>query len=165
MPLTPLLARFSAAVQANDGRALAALFTEDGVYDDGFFGPHRGRPAIAAMLQRFHDGGRDYWWEFIDPVLSESVGYARWRFSYASRNPHVLDQPVLFEGMSCFTLRGGAIAYYREIFDRGLALVQQDYPAEQLKRILGNAAAMQNAKPENHAHLARFAPSALNDGA
>ena len=57
-----LLTSFGDAVQANDGQRLAALFTEDGVYEDGFFGAHAGRAAIAAMLQRFHDTGSNYLW-------------------------------------------------------------------------------------------------------
>lgn len=160
MPLQPLLDRFADAVQRNDGAALAALFTAEGIYDDGFFGPHQGRPAIAAMLQRFHDGGRDYWWEFIDPVFAGGLGYVRWRFSYASRRAGTEGRPVLFEGMSSFTLRDGLIAHYREIFDRGLALAQQDYPAAAIASVVAKAVARQNARPENAAHLARFAPPA-----
>ena len=49
---TELLATFAGTVQANRGPDLAMLFTEDGVYEDGFFGPDIGRTAIAAMLQR-----------------------------------------------------------------------------------------------------------------
>jgi hypothetical protein len=45
-----LLTTFAQAVQANHGRHLAMLFTEDGVYEDGFFGAHGGRAAIIAML-------------------------------------------------------------------------------------------------------------------
>ena len=55
-----LLENFAAAVVANDGAALGALFTPEGTYVDEFFGAHRGRDAIAAMLQRFHDTGGDY---------------------------------------------------------------------------------------------------------
>jgi limonene-1,2-epoxide hydrolase len=124
MPFDELLRRFAAAVQANDGAGLAALFTPDGVYEDGFFGPHQGHAAIAAMLARFHQGGRDYLWEFLDPVIQGDTGYARWRFSYASRLPESLGRPVLFEGMSCFSLEHGRIARYREVFDRGLALAR-----------------------------------------
>ena len=54
MTFRDLLTAFAAAVEANDGEGLASLFTEDGTYEDGFFGAHTGRPAIAAMLQRFH---------------------------------------------------------------------------------------------------------------
>jgi hypothetical protein len=35
-----LLTAFAAAVEANDGEGLASLFTEDGTYEDGFFGAH-----------------------------------------------------------------------------------------------------------------------------
>jgi len=82
-----LLTSFGDAVQANDGQRLAALFSEDGVYEDGFFGAHTGRAAIAAMLQRFHDTGSNYLWEFVDPVSDGAIGYAGFRFSYTSRVP------------------------------------------------------------------------------
>ena len=55
-----LLTAFAAAVEANDGEGLASLFTEDGTYEDGFFGAHTGRPAIAMMfvaaLSRYRPG-------------------------------------------------------------------------------------------------------------
>jgi SnoaL-like protein len=153
-----LLNAFTAAVEENDGRRLAMLFTEDGTYEDGFFGAHTGREAIAAMLQRFHDTGRDYLWEFIDPVSDGATGYARFRFSYASLLPESAGRPVLFEGMSCFHLRDGLIAHYREAFDRGVALVQLDFPAERIRRILQGAAAAQNAAVEGRRHLDRFLP-------
>ena len=156
MAFAGLLERFAAAVQGHDGAGLAALFTEDGIYDDGFFGPHQGSAAIATMLQRFHDGGRDYWWEFVEPLCIGDLGYARWRFSYASRRQGNAGQPVLFEGISRFRLRNGKIAHYFEVFDRGLALAQQGYPAAAIASVAAKAAARQNAKPENAAHLARF---------
>lgn len=151
-----LLARFAAAVHANDGPGLAALFTTDGVYDDGFFGPHRGREAIAAMLARFHQGGRDYWWEFLEPVRQGATIYAHWRFSYASLLPGLEGRPVLFEGMSQFRLEGERIALYREIFDRGLALSQLGFAPERIARISRRAAEAQNAKPASAPHLRRF---------
>jgi limonene-1,2-epoxide hydrolase len=150
-----LLNAFTAAVTENDGRRLAMLFTEDGTYEDGFFGAHTGRAAIAAMLQRFHDTGRDYLWEFIDPVSDGATGYARFRFSYASLLLESAGRPVLFEGMSCFHLRDGLIAYYREAFDRGVALVQLDFPAERIRRVLEKAAAAQNAAADTRRHLDR----------
>ena len=157
MRFADLLKAFAAAVAANDGERLGLLFTEDGTYDDGFFGAHTGRPAIAAMLRRFHDTGRDYFWEFIDPVSDGSIGYARFRFSYASRLPEAAWRPVLFEGISCFLFRDGLIAHYREAFDRGLALVQLDFPAERIKRILEKVAAAQDRLHEARPHLDRFA--------
>jgi hypothetical protein len=152
-----LLKCFAAAVEANDGLGLAGLFTEDGTYEDGFFGAHTGRLSIVAMLQHFHDTGRDYLWEFLDPASDGIVGYARFRFSYTSVLAESLGKPVLFEGMSCFYLRDGLIAHYREAFDRGLALVQLDFPAERIRRVLERAAAAQNRLPEARRHLDRFA--------
>jgi hypothetical protein len=151
-----LLTAFAGAVEANDGEDLASLFTEDGTYEDGFFGAHTGRPAIAAMLQRFHDTGRAYLWEFFDPLSDGSIGYARFRFSYASLLPEAAGRPVFFEGMSCFRLRDGLIAHYGEAFDRGIALVQLELPAERIKRILARAATAQNRNPETKRHLDRF---------
>ena len=37
MEFARMLDAFAGAVEGNDGPALAALFTPDGVYDDGFF--------------------------------------------------------------------------------------------------------------------------------
>jgi hypothetical protein len=136
-----LLAVFSAAVVANDGTGLAALFTPEGIYADEFFGAHQGHTAIAAMLQRFHDTGRDYRWNFIDPVSDGATGYARFRFSYASLLTGCEGRPVVFEGMSQFGFARGLIEHYREAFDRGVALVQLGLPAERIKRILEKAAA------------------------
>ena len=139
-----LLARFAAAVVANDGAALAALFAPDGVYEDGFFGAHRGHAAIALMLQRFHDTGRDYRWDFLDPVEFGGIGYARFRFGYCSRLPECDGRPVVFDGISRFRFaEDGMIARYSEAFDRGLALVQLGFPAERIRRILERAAAAQ----------------------
>src|SRR6516162_7275454 len=117
-PFTALLTTFADAVQANRGRRLAMLFTEDGVYEDGFFGAHAGRAAIAAMLQRFHDTGSNYLWEFVDPVSDGAIAYAGFRFSYTSRLPESIGRPVLFEGISYFRFRGALIARYSETFDR-----------------------------------------------
>jgi ketosteroid isomerase-like protein len=158
LTLADLLTTFAAAVAAIDGEGLAALFTEDGIYEDGFFGAHTGRPAIAAMLRHFHDTGRDYFWEFIDPVSDGSIGYARFRFSYASRLPESAGRPVMFEGISCFHFRDGLIAHYREAFDRGVALVQLDFPADRIKRILAKVAAAQNDTLEARRHLDRHTP-------
>jgi SnoaL-like protein len=156
MNFPELLRAFAAAVVANDGAALGALFAADGVYDDGFFGAHRGRAAIARMLQRFHETGRDYRWDFSAPVGDGRIGYARFRFSFASRLPECEGRPVAFDGISRFRFAAnGLIEHYDEAFDRGVALVQLGFPAERIRRILEKAAAAQRA--DAHDHLDRFA--------
>src|SRR5204863_5474863 len=72
-----------------------------------------------------HDTGRAYLWEFLDPLSDGSIGYARFRFNYASLLPEAAGRPVFFEGMSCFRFGDGLIAHYGEAFDRGVALVQR----------------------------------------
>ena len=156
MEFSRLLDAFARAVEANDGPALAALFTPDGVYDDGFFGPQAGSAAITAMLQHFHEGGTRYRWEFFDALANHHLGYASYRFSYVSRMAGSEGRPVLFEGMSRFTLASGFIRRYSEVFDRGVALVQQDFAAERIKRILQKTAARQNKDPLCQAALARL---------
>jgi len=155
-----LLERFAAAVERNDGAALAALFTGDGVYEDGFYGAYAGASAIAEMVAHFHEAGTRFRWEFFDPLSDGRRGYARYRFSYLSAMPGAQGKPVVFEGIGHFVLRDGRIARYCEVFDRGVALAQQGFAAERIKRVLEKAAARQNATPECRAHLARLAPTA-----
>src|SRR3984893_8100391 len=107
-------------------------------------------------VQRFHDTGRAYMWEFLDPLSDGSIGYARFRFSYASLLPEAAGRPVFFEGMSCFRFRDGLIAHYGEAFDRGVALVQLDFSAVRIKHILARAATAQNRNPETKRHFHRF---------
>jgi ketosteroid isomerase-like protein len=151
-----MLARFAKAVAANDGSGLAALFTDDGIYDDGFFGEYAGRAAIARMLQHFHDTGSNFRWDFFDALSNGTTGYARYRFSYASRMLGAEGKPVVFEGIGHFALRDGLIARYSEVFDRGMALTQQDFAPERIKRVLQKLADKQNASPRAKEHLARL---------
>jgi ketosteroid isomerase-like protein len=151
-----MLELFAAAVEANDGVGLAALFTGDGVYEDGFYGAYAGAAAIAEMVAHFHETGQDFRWEFFDPVSSARAGYAHYRFSYRSKVAGAEGKPVAFEGISHLTLRDGKIARYCEVFDRGLALVQQGFAAERIKRVVEKAAARQNGTPEFAAHLRRL---------
>ncbi len=115
-----LLERFAAAVEANDGAGLAALFTDDGVYEDGFYGAYAGPAAIAAMVAHFHKTGSSFRWDFFDPLSDGRSGYARYRFSYLSAMPGAEGKPVVFEGIGHFALRDGRVSRYSEVFDRGL---------------------------------------------
>lgn len=129
------LDRFARAASSGDGDGLAALFTPDGVYDDYFFGPYVGRQAISEMLGYFAKGGEDFRWSFHDPLANERLAYASYRFSYTSKAPDAARARVCFEGMSRFELSGGLIGRYSEVFDRGVALAQQNFAPERLSRI------------------------------
>ncbi|HRO58299.1 MAG TPA: nuclear transport factor 2 family protein [Burkholderiaceae bacterium] len=153
MNFETLLARFADAVAAHDSQGLAALFTADGCYDDYFFGRHEGRDAIAAMLDRFHVGGESFCWEFIEPVEANGIGYARYRFSYLSREPESAGRTIVFEGIARMRLRDGLIEDYAEAFDRGVAFAQLGYSRERIGKLLERYAESFRAGPSAGSHL------------
>ena len=137
-----VLADFTAAVEAGDGKALAALFTRDGVYHDGFYGDSVGRSAIARMLEEQfwgHAGG--FRWRMFDPVCDGRIGYARYLFSYDSKLPGVEGRTVWFDGMSQFSFEGNLIACYREQFNTGMAMAQLDFAPDRIANHLKRRAA------------------------
>jgi hypothetical protein len=149
MDFAQLLARFAAAAASGDGDALASLFTPEGTYDDYFFGPSTGRAAIKEMLAHFAEGGAEFRWEFFDPALAGSLGYASYRFSFASRRPEANGARVCFDGIGRFDLApDGRIQRYSEVFDRGMALAQQAFEPERLARIGQKYAAALKARAE-----------------
>src|SRR5580698_9432457 len=96
-----LIARFGAAATAGDGRALAHLFTEDGVYHDYIYGPHAGRAAIADMLENlFHRDAAEYDWQFFDPVTDGRIGYARSLSRFVSKIPEFEGRRIVIDGIS-----------------------------------------------------------------
>lgn len=175
MPFETLLTAFEQAAATRDVQRFASLFTPDGRYHDGFFGMHQGRAAIAAMLERFHVGGERFAWQFLEPVGNGRLGYARYCFSYVSKEPESAGQIVVFEGMARFLLEagpeggpavgqaggqkcgpGGAllIADYDEVFDRGMAFVQLGYAGERVVKLLKRYAEGWRASPAVQTHLA-----------
>jgi hypothetical protein len=155
MSFTMLLERFERAAREHDTAALVALFAPDGRYDDGFFGAHSGRDAIAAMFERFHVGGEAFLWEFADPADADALAYASYVFSYRSKEPQSAGQLIVFEGIARFRLRDGLIAEYFEVFDRGLAFSQLGYETARTAKLLARYAAALRATPAVGVHLAR----------
>jgi ketosteroid isomerase-like protein len=133
-----LLTKFTAAVEQDGGDALAALFTEDGIYHDVFYGAFQGRAKIAEMLEdHFWVHGQTYRWEMRQPIVSGDIGYAHWTFSFTSKLPNVSGKRIVWDGMSRFQLQGGLISHYKEMFDIAIALTQTEFPAERISRIAG----------------------------
>jgi len=148
MDFAELVERFAAAAASGDADGLADLFTPHGTYDDYFFGPQTGRAAIKAMLAHFAEGGRDFRWEFFDPVAAGDIGYGSYRFSFTSTRPEAKGARVVFDGIGRFDLEGGRIRRYSEVFDRGMALAQQAFEPERLSNIGIKYATAMKAKPE-----------------
>ena len=153
MQFPDLVQTFAAAAASGNGDALADLFTPDGTYDDYFFGPCSGRAAIKKMLAHFAEGGRNFRWEFFDPVASGTVGYASYRFSFDSLRPEANGARVTFDGIGRFDLQGDRIRRYSEVFDRGMALAQQEFEPERLRKIGLKYAAALKARPEWARHV------------
>lgn len=132
-----VLAGFTKAVCAGDGKALAALFAEDGVYHDGFYGEFRGRAAIARMLEdHFHRDARDFFWTFELPIAGRDQAYARFHFGYVTKIPGFEGRKVEFDGISHFRFRDGLIEHYSEVWDLGLAMTQIGFPGERILKAL-----------------------------
>lgn len=151
---TGLLGRFTAAVRSGDADAFAALFTEDGVYDDVFYGEFRGRERLSEMLRdHFHGHARDFRWEMHDPVCDGPVGYAGYTFSYTSKMKHSAGRRVVFTGCARFNLRGGLIESYREWAFGTAGLAQLGAPASVIARQSEREAARIRAAADPGVHL------------
>lgn len=138
-----VLGDFTAAVEAGDAKALAALFTPEGSYHDGFYGESVGRDGIARMLEEdFWGHAEGFRWQMFDPVCDGRIGYARYLFSYDSKLPGVEGRAVVFDGISQFTFEGNLIACYREQFNTGMAMVQLDFAPERIAKHLERRAAL-----------------------
>lgn len=153
-----LLDRFTGAVEAGDGNALADLFTPAGVYDDTFYGAFEGRAAIVDMIEnRFWGDAEAFQWDMYEPVFDtgRNLGYARWVFSYTSTMDDSRGRRVVFEGMSQFSVESGLIVAYREVFSAGLALVQLDMAPARVDKILRRLVDKHKKDPEwgRHVHF------------
>ena len=155
MAFTTLLERFERAAREHDTAALVALFAPDGRYDDGFFGAHAGRDAIAAMFERFHVGGEAFLWEFADAADAGDLAYASYVFSYRSKEPESAGRLVVFEGIARFRLRDGLIAEYFESVNGCVAMAQLGVAPERMAKVARKWADRLLARPDTQAFVAR----------
>jgi ketosteroid isomerase-like protein len=154
MDTQTLLRRFAQMVQDRDGKGFAALFTEDGVYHDVFYGAFHGRAKIAEMVDDwFYRTAEAFRWHLHDPVSDGKTLYARYTFSYKSLLPEAQGRRVLFEGVAIFTLRDGLIADYREVANAGPALLDLGFPPERVAKLLARAGVELKGRDEAKAHL------------
>jgi len=144
-----LVDRFCAAASRGDGNALAACFTEDGVYHDYIYGPHVGRASIADMLVNlFHRDAANYDWRMFDPVCNGDTGYA-WSLSkFVSTVPEFKGKDVVIDGMSRFVLKDGLIAAYHESVNGGVAMVQLGVQAPRIEKVLRRWSGWLRERPE-----------------
>jgi len=152
-----LLDRLTLAAEAADGAGFAACFTEDAVYHDYIYGPHRGRADIAHMLVDLfrRDADHDYRWEMFDPVFDGRLGYAWSLSSFTSLVPQFKGKFVVIDGMSRFVIRDGLIADYRESVNGGVAMAQLGVEPERMNKVMSRWAASLKSDEATIAFLAR----------
>lgn len=128
-----LLTRMTAAICRGDAGSAAECFTADGVYHDGFYGEFSGHEAIARMVTDFfYRDARDFEWQVSDACSDGRVGYARYRFSYASKIPGSEGRRIEFSGISFCVLAGKRLKRYGEIFERAPVLAQLGFADERI---------------------------------
>ena len=153
-----LLERFSAAATEGDGKAFAACFAEDGVYHDYIYGPHKGRAAIADMLENlFHRDAADYDWRFFDPACNGDMAYARSLSRFVSTIPEFAGREVTIDGISRFVLKDGLIAAYHESVNGGVAMAQLGVAPERMAKVMQRWAGRLIAREDVAAYRALFA--------
>jgi ketosteroid isomerase-like protein len=154
MNTTAMLRAFCDAVEQRNGNAFAALFTEDGVYHDVFYGVFAGREKIAAMIDDwFYRTATDFRWDMHTPVSDGETLYARYTFSYRSILPEAKGARAMFEGVSIMKLRDGKIASYHEVANTAPAFVDLNFAPERVAKIAGKQGAELKARPEMKRHL------------
>ena len=154
MDATALLREFCSAVERRDGRGFAALFTEDGVYHDVFYGAFKGRDKIAGLIDDwFYRTATDFRWDMHAPVSDGATLYARYTFSYRSNLPEAKGARVMFEGVSIMALRDGEIAEYHEVANTAPAFVDMNFAPERIAKIVAKQGAALKARPEMARHL------------
>jgi ketosteroid isomerase-like protein len=154
MNISAMLHSFCHAVERRNGKAFAALFTEDGVYHDVFYGAFEGRAEIADMIDdHFYRTATDFRWDMHDPVSDGETLYARYTFSYRSLLPEAKEARVMFEGVSIMKLRGGQIAEYREVANTAPGFVDMNFTPERIAKIAARQGAALKERPEMARHL------------
>jgi ketosteroid isomerase-like protein len=154
MNVTAVLHSFCDAVERRDGKAFAALFTEDGVYHDVFYGAFEGREKIAALIDDwFYRTANDFRWDMHAPVSDGSTLYARYTFSYRSTLREAGGARAMFEGVSIMTLRDGLIAEYQEVANVAPAFVDMNFAPERIAKIVAKQCSALKARPEMARHL------------
>jgi ketosteroid isomerase-like protein len=154
MNASAMLRAFCDAVEQRNGAAFAALFTEDGVYHDVFYGPFEGRAKIADMINDwFYRTATDFRWDMHEPVSDGETLYARYTFSYRSLLPEARGARAMFEGVAIMKLRGGKIASYHEVANTATGFVDMNFAPERIARIVAKQGSALKARPEMKRHL------------
>jgi ketosteroid isomerase-like protein len=148
-----LLSDFTLSAESGDGARFARHFTEDAIYYDYIYGPHRGRADIAHMMQDlFHRDAADYRWEMFDPVFDGTMGYAWSLSSFTSKIPQFKGKPVVIDG-GPYPARGPIGA--TESVKSGVAMAQLGVEPDRMTKVFKRWTGWLEERPETIDYLAR----------
>ena len=154
MEVENMLRDFCSAVEHHDGKRLAQLFCEDGVYHDVFYGAFAGRERIAELIDVwFYKDADEFRWDMVDPVFDGQTLYTRYLFSFRSLLPQARHARAMFEGVSVMKIRDGRIAEYREIADVAPSFVDMNFAPERIAKLAARQGSELKKRPEMARHL------------
>ena len=154
MEFGALMRKMTDAACKGDGEGVASCFTEDGVYDDVFYGEFVGRARIAEMIRDyFHRDARDFRWDPHDPVSDGKTGYVRYVFSYESTLPDFAGKRTMFEGVAVVELEDGLIKRYAEVANTIPGLLRMGFTAERAAKFAEKQGGELAARDESKGHL------------
>jgi ketosteroid isomerase-like protein len=154
MDATAMLRKFCDAVERKDGAGLAALFTEDGVYHDIFYGAFQGRIRVAELITDwFYKTADTFRWDMHDPVFDGRTLYARYTFSYRSNLPEAKGARAMFEGVAIMRIENGLIAEYHEVANTPTAFVDMNFAPERITKLVARQGRELKSRPEMARHL------------
>ena len=154
MDVTAMLRNFCDAVERKDGVGLAALFTEDGVYHDVFYGAFKGRAKVAELIvDWFYKTADTFRWDMHDPVFDGRTLYARYTFSYRSKLPEAKGARAMFEGVSIMRIENGLIAEYHEVANTATGFVDMNFAPERITKLVARQGRELKSRPEMARHL------------
>ncbi len=141
---------------------MAALFAEDGVYHDCFYGSFKGREAIQDMIENyFHRDAEDFIWDMHDAVSGNDgsgggIGYARYVFSYRSKLADYAGNLGMLEGVAIVRYNeAGEITDYREVAETGAGLSALGFAPERIAKFMAREAKALQSRDESAAHVQR----------
>jgi len=135
MEFEKLIKKMTSAIVVCDGAGAATCFTEDGFYDDVFYGVFR-KPFIPDLVENhFHRDSKNLEWEICETASTTQVGFARYIFSYDSKLPEARGKRAVFEGVSVCHLYSGKIVSYHEVANVHTGLSMMDFQPARLSKI------------------------------
>ena len=154
MAFAELIRRMTAAACAGDGDGVAACFTPDGVYHDVFYGAFRGADIGRMIEDYFHRDAENFRWDVHDPIEGDGIGYARYIFSFDSKQPGHEGRRACFEGVAICKLSDGLIAHYSEVAEAAAGLSLMGFSDARISKHAGRMGRFLMARDETAAHCA-----------